>query len=180
MKPKPDPVEQDMRELAWRHPLTAEDRARRAAWLAQHPEVRAEWEADAALNGALSRLVAKPAPSNLTARILDQIDREVPARAGVGHRHWPGIRRWLPRLALAVAVLGGGALWHQQHRAAQEAAIRGAQAEALAALAIMTEPDAMPSVEALENFEVILKIHPAPLADTELLSMSKQLAEFKP
>ena len=176
---KPDPVEQELRELAWRPQLTEAQRARLAEWLAQHPAARAEWEDDAALSAALSRTLAKPPPSNLTARILAEVDQANPAATAMGATPlWRRLFGWAPRIAVAVVLLGGGAFLYHQHRLEQAAVAQ--QAEALAQLAKLTEPKAMPSVEALENFDVILKIHPAPLADTELLSMSKQLAEFKP
>jgi hypothetical protein len=171
---KPDLVEQELRELAWRRPLGEAEQARLGDWLARHPEARAEWEADAALGAALARLPRQPAPSNLTARVLTAIDREDLTAAGVWKTRWWGSMRWVPRAAVTVVILAGGVLWHQYHQRAVE------QTKDLATLATLTEGGEMPSAEVLENFEVILKIHPAPLADTELLSMSKQLADFKP
>lgn len=170
---KPDPVEQELREAAWRRPLNAAEQARLEAWLQRHPKARADWEADAALSAALSRLPEKPAPSNLAARVLAEIDREQPRSPLTRRRSLLARFVWLPRLAMVVVILGGGLFWYQQHRVTR-------QTDALARLAKVTDVGAMPSAEALENFEVILKIHPAPLADTELLSMSKRLAEFKP
>lgn len=173
---KPDPIEQELRELAWRRPLTAAEQTRLEDWLARHPEARADWSADTVLSAALARLPKPSVPSNLTARVLAAIDREeiaLPTGEKAGWIRWLGSLGWAPRLTLAVLILAGGAFWYQQQRATR-------QVEALAALATVTEVSGMPSAEALENFEVILKIHPAPLADTELLSMTKQLAEFKP
>jgi anti-sigma factor RsiW len=179
---KPDPVEQELRELAWRRPLKAAEQARLEEWLARHPEVRADWEADAALNAALSKLLEKPAPSNLAARVLAAIDRQEVSTPAGRRRNWLASLSWLPRVAVVAVLVGGGGFWYQQQRATRqaEALARLEQAGALAKLATATEASALPSVEALENFEVILRIHPAPLADTELLSMSKQLAEVKP
>ena len=170
-----------MREIAWRRPMSPAEAARLAEWLESHPEARAEWEADEALNAALVRLMTQSAPSNLASRALAEIDRleavaaKRPAAAG-----WRGALRWLPRVALAAVVVGGGVYWLRQPDASGPIQAPSAQTEALARLATVTEPDGMPSFEALENFEVILKLHPQPLADMELLSLSRQLAEFKP
>jgi hypothetical protein len=172
---KPDPVEQELRELAWRRPLSEAEQVRLQEWLARHPGRRAEWEADAALSAALARLVRQSAPSNLMARTLAAIDREDSATAGgqpAGWFGWLGSLGWVPRIAVVVGVLGGGVFWHQHHRRVLE------QTEAMATLVRVTEASGMPSPEALENFEVILRIHPALQADTELLSMSKQLADL--
>ena len=172
---KQDPLEQQMRELTWRRPLNAAEQARLDQWLRAHPEARTDWEADAALSAALSRLPESPAPSNLTARVMDAIEREDLATAGARKTNWFGWLRslgWVPRTAVVVAVLGGGVFWYQGHQRQAE------QAEALSTLATVTEVSPLPSREVLENFEVIMRIHPAPMADMELLSMSRQLAEF--
>lgn len=172
---KPDLVEQEFQELAWRRPLSEAEQLRLREWLTRHPERRAEWEADAALSAALARLPQRSAPSNLVARTLAAIDREHSATAGgqrAGWFGWLSSLGWVPRIAVAVGILGGGVFWYQHHQRVQE------QTKALATLASVTEAGGMPSPEALENFEVILRIHPALQADTELISMSKELADF--
>ena len=70
-----DPSE--LRELLSRRPLRPAEQAQLEAWLAMHPEARADWAADAALSALLARLPEQPAPSNLTARILAEIEREM-------------------------------------------------------------------------------------------------------
>jgi len=58
------------REAGWRpHPSPA-DEARLRAWLAAHPEDRAEALVEEALNRALGRLPDAPMPGNFTARVL--------------------------------------------------------------------------------------------------------------
>jgi hypothetical protein len=178
---KPDPVEQRLRELAWRRPLSEPEQARLQDWLDRHPEGRTEWLADAALSRALARLRQESAPSNLPVRVLAAIDREEAAAIaarGAGRFGWLRSPAWVPRVAMAVVILAGGGFWYQHHRTVQQANVVARQSEALAQLAIATEGAEMPSPEALENFDVILRIHPALQADTELLSMSKQLADF--
>lgn len=160
-----------LRELAWRRPLTAGELARLAECLREHPERLAEWQADLALAAVLRQLPEKPAPSNLTARILAEVDRlesTRPSNPARVHIFW---RRWLPwslGAATAAALLAGGLQWRQQHR----------QAAALATLAKATEASAVPSLDALQNFDVILKIHPEAQADLQLLALSQRLAEF--
>jgi hypothetical protein len=69
-------------------------------------------------------------------------------------------------------LLGGGLFWRQQQQLA------AAKVEALAKLAKATEASSMPNLEALQNFDVILKIHPEAQADLQLLALSQRLAEF--
>jgi hypothetical protein len=160
-----------LRELAWRRPLTAEELARLANCLREHPDRRAEWQADLALAAVLRQLPERPAPSNLTARILAEVDRlesaktSRPATTPIG---WPRWLRWSLGASMAVVLLGGGLHWRQQQQ----------QAAALVKLAKATEASAVPSMDALQNFDVILKIHPEAQADLQLLALSQQLAEF--
>ena len=64
------------RELSWRHSLPPAERERRRAWLADHPESRAEWEVEAGLTEALDRLPNVPVSSNFTSLVMRQIERE--------------------------------------------------------------------------------------------------------
>ncbi len=65
-----DPLFNKLREASWRRPLTASEEAELRAWLAAHPEARAEWESDTALNDLLSRVPNAPVPTNFTTRVL--------------------------------------------------------------------------------------------------------------
>lgn len=160
-----------LRELAWRRPLTTKELARLAEYLRAHPDRRAEWQADLALAAALHRLPQRPAPSNLAVRILAEVDRSEStkeSRPAPVQLIW---RRWL-RLSLgaaaAVVLVASGLHWRQQHQ----------QATALTKLAKATEASAVPSMDALQNFDVILKIHPEAQADLQLLALGQRLAEF--
>jgi hypothetical protein len=160
-----------LRELAWRRPLTVEELAHLAECLRAHPDRRAEWQADLALAAVLRQLPERPAPSNLTARILAEVDRlesvktSSPATTRIA---WPRWLRWSLGVSMAMILIGGGLQWRQQQQ----------QAAALAKLAKATEASAVPSLDALQNFDVILKIHPEAQADLQLLALSQQLAEF--
>src|SRR5438067_2362092 len=100
-----DPGFRKWREISWRRKLTPAEEAELRAWLAVHPEARAEWEAEIALTNTLVRsLPDVPVASNFTARVLQAVDRETAAREPrlPGWQPW---KRWLPRVALgALAV----------------------------------------------------------------------------
>lgn len=160
-----------LRELAWRRPLTKGELARLQECLREHPDRQAEWQADLALGAVLQQLPRRTPPSNLSARILAEVDRFESNKAsspGSTQLTWRRWLRWsLGTAALAVA-LAGGLHWQQQHR----------QASALAKLAKATEASPVPSLDALQNFDVILKIHPQAQADLQLLALGQRLAEF--
>lgn len=163
-----------LREIAWRRPLNPEERAQLENYLKKHPELRSEWESDLALATALSALTQHPAPSNLAARVLSEIDRSATTAKRPHVHRWHGLNgwlRWATGAAMAALILWGGLLWHQNRKMPSEA-------EALATLATVTEPTDLPSPEALENFEIIMRIHPEPLADMQLLALGEKLAEF--
>lgn len=164
--------ETQMRELAWRRPLTEAELARLEEVLQVNPDTREEWLADARLSEALRQLPQQPAPSNLAARVLAEIDRDRSARSLSQKSPWLLARwqRWAGG-ATALLLLSGG-FWWQQH--AQRLAAQ--QTKALTTFARSTEATQLPSAEALENFEVILRIHPEPLADMELLALGEKLA----
>ena len=166
-----DPLAQELREKICRRPLTQAEQGQLDAWLAAHPEARADWAADAALNAALARLPEKPAPSNLTARVLAEIDREDLATAGARNTKTNffglGSWGWVTRTAVVVALLGLGVLAfrHQQRTDHVKAA------QNLAAAVRTTPP--LPS-DLLQDFDLISSLPPPfPGADMELLSVMK-------
>lgn len=167
-----DPLAQELREKICRRPLTQAEQAQLDAWLAVHPEARADWSADVALNAALARLSEKPAPSNLTARVLAEIDREDLATAGARNTKTNffglGSWGWVTRTAVVVAVLGLGVLAyrHQQVRPDPVQNVHNLAA------AMRTTPSLPP--ELLEDFDLISSLPPPfPGADMELLSVMK-------
>ena len=161
----PDPLEQQLREIAWRRPLNAAELAQLDARLAQHPEARGEWAADAALNAALARLPEHHAPSNLAARVLAEIEREDLTTVGARRMNyfgWLGSWGWAPRAAVVVLVLAAGVIgYHQQQQRTQARAVR-TLAEATLAL---------PSPEVLQDMDVIRRLNLAPMADVGLLGL---------
>ena len=164
-----NPLEQELREKAWRRALTAEEHAQLEALLTANPQARADWEADGALSMALARLPEKPAPSNLAARVLAEIGREDLTTAGTRKTNWLGWLGswgWVLRLAVVVGVLAIAAFVAQRHDHTDSA-------PALAAVAV-TKAASMPSTEELENFDSIYALPPPfPGADEELIALMK-------
>lgn len=162
-----NPLEQELRELAWRRALTAAERDRLEKLLARDPAARAEWAADAALSAALARLPERPAPSNLAARVLAEIEREELITAQTRKTNWLGWLAswgWVPRLAVVVTLIAATALVLHQRQ----------QDKAAHALAAVTKATPMPSPEELEDFDSIFALPPPfPGADEELLALMK-------
>jgi anti-sigma factor RsiW len=150
----------ELREAAWRRPLTAAEQTGLQDWLSAHPEARADWETETALSAALVRLPDAPVPSNFTARVLREIERNAAAQhapAGVWRRWWP--RAAAGACAVVVAVVG-----LQFHQAASRATL-ARSVVAVSSVAPTLSPDA------LADYESIRRLSPAPGADTELLAL---------
>ncbi|HEY5910491.1 MAG TPA: hypothetical protein VJA21_07780 [Verrucomicrobiae bacterium] len=164
---KTDPVLERLREASWRRKLTPAEEAQLQSLLAAHADARADWAAEAALNGALNRLPAAPVPSNFTARVLDAVERETRTPAKTRHFGWSWLNRplrWLPRTAFVVLVVGVGSIAYH-HDVIEK---RKARAQSLLTV---SELPAMASPEILEDFDAIQAMGQAPAADQELLSL---------
>jgi hypothetical protein len=159
-----DPIHDRLRELSWRRQLTGPEQAELRAWLAAHPEAQADWAAEAGLNEALSRLPDAPMPSNFTARVLQAVERESAAEL---RQHegkwltWPW-RRWLPRMAFAVVIVGAGFISYQQ----VDAANRRKLAESVA---VKSAVSSLSTAEILTDFDAIQALKSTPPPDEELL-----------
>src|SRR5690242_18260353 len=162
-----DPLYQQMREKSWRRKLNPEEDARLSEWLATHPEAQPDWESEMALNDLLTRLPHVPVASNFTARVVAAAQREADAnldRKG-GRRvraHW--LWRWLPKAAVAAAVLTAGLLSYNHLQSVR-------RAEYAQSLATLSEVASLPSPEALNDFDAISALSSAPTADEELLKL---------
>ena len=159
-----DPIYNRLRELSWRRRLTAPEEAELRAWLAAHPEARAEWEAEAGLNATLSRLPDAPVSGNFTARVLQAVERE--AVADLQPREgrwltWPW-RRWLPRLAFATVIVGAAFVSYQK----VDASSRRKLAESVA---MVSSVSSLPSPDILKDFDAIQALNLTPPPDEELL-----------
>jgi len=156
-----------LREISWRRKLTAAEAEELRAWLAEHPDARADfqadWEMESALTESLGRMPDAPLSTNFTARVLREVQREVDLEAAVARRSgWKwSWHMFLPRAALATVALGLGMVFYAQHRAERrtELAHNIVQASTVAAV---------PGPTALENFDVVSGLSEG---DSTLLSL---------
>ena len=154
-----DPILQRWRELAWRRRLTE---AELAQWRAAHPEGAADADDEGALNDALLRLPDAPVPSNFTALVLQDLDREA-RHSATRARAWLWFWRVLvPRATVASLVVGVGVLAYRRHQATEMGAMR---------LSLVTVVGVQSPLgpQALEDFEVIRRLDTPPPADNDLL-----------
>jgi hypothetical protein len=160
---KLDPRLETLRDLLWRRPLTADEEVE---WLrlSRAAATDADGQLEARLSAALGRLPDAPMPSNFTARVLQEIERnETRSRRRAGFP-WPALRRWWPRLAVVCAVLTLSVFSVRRIEVVRHQRM----AESVAALA---PAGALPTPEALADFEAIRRLGNEPSADVELLTL---------
>ena len=163
---KNDPLDPLVRELSWRRKIGPEAQARLRAWLAVHPEAQGDWEGEAELTEALNELPNVPVASNFTARVLQTVEREnQPHRNEPVRSFWRW--RWLPRIAVAALVLGGGFHLFEQQRQRHELANSLVAVSEAAPL----DPQVFPQV--LEDFDTIRALNQTS-ADQQLLSLLQE------
>ncbi len=166
-----NPLDQRLREVISRRPLTEAEQAELVVWLSVHPEARADWELELALSKTLERDSAPKVASNFTARVFQEIEREQkisrPGRTTVGGGWW---RALVPRLAVGlVVVVALVAFIHQRNESAFERDI-----EALASV------QTLPSVEILTDFDTIHSLNIVTTADEDLLALKDELQTLNP
>jgi len=154
---KNEPLQNRLRELAWRRKLTEAERAE----LRAQPEAQADMKLESRLSEALARVPDAPVPSNFTARVLQAIERE--ELRGARARDWSWYWRVLiPRAAVAVAVVGFAGLAYQHHEFDKRTRLARD-------IALLAQAQPMPSVEALKNFDAIQRMsQTTPQADDKL------------
>lgn len=165
---KDDPINGLSREAAWRGGLTPEQAQQLESWLAAHPDERGQWEEEVALTRLLARLPAATAPSNLTARVLDEIDRCAPEpQSAVGSSVLGWLRKvgWVPRLAGVAVLVMAGYLGHHQYQSSQRAELARNVAD------VSELASVVPSVEVLMDFASIRNLESAAVPDNELLAL---------
>ena len=163
-----DPIYNHLRELSWRRKLTSAEEAELRAWLAARPEAQAEWDTEARLNAALGRLPDVPVPSNFTARVLQEVEREAAAelRQGEGKRPFWRRLRWLPKVAFAAVVLGAGLVSYHQFQATRFA-------EYAHSVEAVSNVSSLPGPEVLTDFDAIRASDATTLPDEQLLAVLK-------
>jgi hypothetical protein len=147
----------EMREIAWRRPLTADEKSALQGYLLVHPEAQIEWEEDAALNQILDGVPDVPLSSNFTARVLQAVDLEESREK----RQWRSgswlsrLRAWLPRFAVAGLVAALGGLGYQQYQ------IRSQEQRAKYLDTLMTTvASSFADTKIWEDFDAIAKLQP--------------------
>ena len=150
-----------LRESGWRRKFTDAEQAELRAYFAAHPEARADWEMESALNAAFARLPDAPVPSNFTARVLQAVELET-ARPSGWTWNWQVL---VPRLATAVAVVVFTGLAIHHH------AVYSQRVALVKSVALATGGQPVPSPEALENFDAIRRMSQPQHADDELLAL---------
>ncbi|HEY1490559.1 MAG TPA: hypothetical protein VGF90_05920, partial [Verrucomicrobiae bacterium] len=156
-------------EKRWRQKLTPAEEASVRAWLAQHPESKADWDLENQVSEALEKLPDVPVPSNFTARVLQAIEREAAAAAPrpPGNRVRWFLRVLLPRAAVAAVVLGlGVGVLSHQHTTAN-------RAELVQGVKVVAGVSSLPSPEILQDFETIRQMPASTGPDPELISLLK-------
>ena len=154
------PLQNLLRELAWRRKLTDTEKA----GLRADPEAQADLELESRLSAALARVADAPVPSNFTARVLQAVEREEArgAQTRSGSWYW---RVLVPRLAALAVIIGLAGLAYRHHAFDQRVKL----AEDIALLA---QAQPVPSVEALKNFDAIQRLsRTTSQADDKLLAL---------
>ena len=155
----------ELQEKSWRRKLTDAEEAARRAGLAEHPESGADWETDVRLTEALNRLPEAPVPSNFTARVLQQIERETPEAKRSGPSRW-FFRLLLPRIAVAAVVLGVGLFTYHETTVAK-------RAELVQGVKMVSSVPSLPGPQVMEDFDTIRQLNTTPGPDPELIALMK-------
>jgi ferric-dicitrate binding protein FerR (iron transport regulator) len=160
-----DPLDGLLREAAWRGELSDEQRRRLEFRKAAHPEERVAWEEEVALTRLLTQLPDAAAPSNLTARVLDALDPQAPRPSHTFGLGWLRKLGWVPRLAGVALLVVVGSFVHHQYQFSK----RGELARNVMELSDLAT--AVPSVEVLQDFNVIRNLETVAVPDEELLAL---------
>jgi anti-sigma factor RsiW len=155
-----DPIDNRLRETAWRRKLTPPEQAELRAWLAAHPEQRSDWDLETALTDRLERLPAAPVASNFTARVLQAVERKA-ARPPRSIWSW---RFLLPRAAIAGLMVTLGVFTYSKRQNALWASI-GKDLVVASDVASTLPP------EVVRDFDVIRNLDRSLAPDEELIAL---------
>jgi hypothetical protein len=146
-----NPIEiEQLIDLARRRVLTETEQARLDALLTADPNAWPGHDEELALTRLLARLPDAPVSSNFTARVMGEIDAVETAleRDALRRPGWFSLRSWFGRLVWStgtVALMFIGVIQYREWQRAEYA--RG--------VAAVSEVAAVPSVEALQDFDAI-------------------------
>jgi len=153
--------------LGMQRELTPEEESRLEGWLAAHPEDRAAWDDERALNRALRTMPDVPVSSNFTSRVLQAVDLDE-AREGRRARGKSRFQLLLPRWrwGVAVALLGSLGLFELR-------TVRQAQFDKQLRI-VSGDVAKLPGPEVLEDFDAIARLQEVSVtSDDELLAAFK-------
>jgi len=133
-----------------RQELAPAEKARLTAELRATPNE--SLEDDLCLNALLRRLPDQPVPTNFTQLVLEAVSRDTqpPVVARLGWRRW-ALGRWLPKPALASALLGAGLLGYFQYQS-------HARMELAQSVAQISQATEWVGLSALMDFEAIRRL----------------------
>src|SRR4029077_12671088 len=154
-------------EFSWRRTLTSSEEAELRAFLAAHPELQPDMKLEIALSETLGRLSDAPVANNFTALVLQTVEREEAAHGRrrmlrSGFLQWRSV--WLPRVAFAGVLITAGML---SYHAIVQQPVR----EVAKGLERVADVQALPSPEALKDFDSIRALNQSPGVDQELLAL---------
>jgi anti-sigma factor RsiW len=156
----------ELTRLSLKRELTVDERAKMEAVLAAHPELREQWDEEAALSATLKTTPDVPVSSNFTSRVLAAIDIE--ERATERQKR---TLSWRERLhlfrariatgfALAVVLLWSGYQYHDKQQEQKLADVR----------AFSRELASVPNPEILKDFDAINQMRQvSAVADDDIL-----------
>ena len=153
--------------LGMQRELTPEEESRLEAWLAAHPETRAQWEEERALSRALRSLPDVPVSSNFTARVWQAVDlgeaRETRRAHSKSWRHLL-LLRWRWGVAAALLISLGLFELRTAKRAQFDKQLR----------MVSSDLARLPGPEVLEDFDAIARLQEVSVtSDEELLAAFK-------
>jgi hypothetical protein len=155
-----------IKEAGWRRPLTPDERAALQNALSNDPVERQSWEEELALTSLLDRLPDAPVSSNFTARLMQAVGKEKPAR----HHWWNWFapsewlpERWPARVAMCSMMLCLGVVSFREAQLMHRAKV----AQELAGVSRVAK---LPRMDWLKDFDTINRISQVKVADDELLA----------
>ena len=157
-------------EESWRRPLTDDEQIQLAGWLATHPEERAAWEEETALNRSLESLPNSPLSSNFTALVMQAVQRAADPAGRAAPSTAPLTSLWRRltwHLAWALVIVSAVWLGYRQHQLkVRQDVAKGLSV--LANVATLSEP------AVLEDFDAIQRLSQASGEDEELYAVLNQ------
>ena len=167
-----------LREAAIRRPLTAQEETSLRTHLTANPETQPAWDEERGLTRLLNELPDAPLASNVTAQVMQAIERESLRRSRTPKVFsWLGLVRPAHRFAGACLLIILAALSYSQYQTFS----RERMAVSLAAVADTVDATSqvapLPTVEMLKDFDAIYLLNRTrPQADEELLTALSQVA----